>query len=377
MANIKYLPVEKIETEGLQIRTKVDSDAVVEYADAMAAGKKFPPLLTVFDGRAYYLADGFHRLQAAQRLRVAKIACEVRDGSRADARLAACGANQEHGLRRTNEDKRRAVRVVLELQPEWSNRMVAEHVGVSHPFVAEVRQVVTVTSSSVRNPRQLEDFGPPPTTPRRIGADGKSYPVVGQHPPVPVRPAEPVPVSVDAGEAAAPADGAPDAGPGPAPVDQSSGEAAGAAVEVSVSAAPSADAKVMADRTADEPDAAVEAPGADDPAGLVDSLGRPVPPDLAPLWHRRQEVQDALTAISRVRSTLRHAQESQDPLWAEVNFSSTLVQLDQAYFGIDVTKPYVVCPMCQGIRCRACKERGLMGKYRYDTVVPRELKYRT
>lgn len=36
-----------------------------------------------------------------------------------DAILYSCGANDRHGLRRTNEDKRRAVKKSLE-DPEWS-----------------------------------------------------------------------------------------------------------------------------------------------------------------------------------------------------------------------------------------------------------------
>lgn len=309
MGNIKYLPLGGIETEGLQIRVKMDQDVILDYADAMKAGKKFPPLLTFFDGESYFLADGFHRLHAAKELSLLKIACEVRDGTRADARLAACGANQEHGLQRKNQDKRQAVKVVLELRPEWSNRMIAEHVGVHHDMVGERRQLADSASSNVRNPRQSTGFGPPPTPPQRIGLDGKfrNAPPVKEPPPVPESPAE------------------------------SAGNEA---------------------------------------IGLVDAFGRHVPEDLAPLWHRRQEVQDALTAISRVRSTIRNAQESQDPLWTEINFSSALALLDRVYTEVDSTKPYVVCPMCQGIGCRACKERGLLGKYRYETVIPRELKGR-
>jgi hypothetical protein len=106
----------------------------------------------------------------------------------------------------------------------------------------------------------------------------------------------------------------------------------------------------------------------------VDSLGRHVPEGLAPLWHRRQEVQDVLTTLSRMRSTIRQAQDSQDPIWAEINFSSVLAHLDRVYTEVDSTKPYVVCPMCQGIGCRVCKGRGLLGRYRYETVIPRELK---
>ena len=342
MANIKYLALGGIVTEGMQIRVKMDPDVVQDYLEAMKAGKKFPPLLTFFDGASYFLADGFHRLHAARELKTPKIACEVREGTRCDARLAACAANQEHGLRRRNDDKRRAVQVVLELQSEWSNRMIAEYVGVGHTFVDIMRhELPTVGSSNVSNPRQSDGFGPPPTSPRRLGRDGK----VRELPPVPVRPAVPA---------------------APAPATSGSALAGGGNSSARVSPPQAPTAEPADDESFD---------GAQDkPAGLVDTLGRHVPEDLAPLWHRRQEVQDVLTALSRMRSTIRHAQEGQDPLWAETNFSAALMHLDRAYAEIDATKPYVVCPMCQGIGCRACKERGLLGKFRYDTAIPRELK---
>ena len=161
MANIKYLALGGIVTEGMQIRVKMDPDVVQDYLEAMKTGKKFPPLLTFFDGESHFLADGFHRLHAARELKTPKIACEVREGTRCDARLAACAANQEHGLRRSNPDKRRAVQVALELQPDWSSRLIAEHVGVGHTIVDVVRrQLASDASSNVRLPRQSDDAAP-------------------------------------------------------------------------------------------------------------------------------------------------------------------------------------------------------------------------
>jgi hypothetical protein len=54
---------------------------------------------------------------------------------------AAC-SNREHdavGMRRTNADKRRAVRMALEARPEMSDREIARQVGVAHSFVNNTR----------------------------------------------------------------------------------------------------------------------------------------------------------------------------------------------------------------------------------------------
>ena len=58
----------------------------------------------------------------------------VRAGTRRDAILFAVGANGDHGLRRTNEDKRRSVLVLLR-DEEWgakSDRWIATQAGVSN-----------------------------------------------------------------------------------------------------------------------------------------------------------------------------------------------------------------------------------------------------
>ena len=112
----KQLLVESIRTDGqTQSRVKISDETVVEYAEAMKAdvGVPFPPLTVYFDGTDYWLADGFHRLLAAQRIGRKNIAAEVTQGSRKDAAWASCAANQFHGLRRTNPDKRKCVTMAL------------------------------------------------------------------------------------------------------------------------------------------------------------------------------------------------------------------------------------------------------------------------
>lgn len=124
---------------GTQSRVSISDDVVSEYAAALTDGLTLPPVLVFFDGIDNWLADGFHRYLANTKVGAVTLAADVRAGSLSDALLYAYGANQSHGLRRTNDDKRKAVSGTLDLKPEWSDRAIAKHVGVSVPFVSAVR----------------------------------------------------------------------------------------------------------------------------------------------------------------------------------------------------------------------------------------------
>ena len=111
------------------------------------------------------------------------------------------------------------------------------------------------------------------------------------------------------------------------------------------------------------------------PGQVVDATGWPIPTQLIPLWHRASEVQEMLMTLSRVKGALRAAQENRDLLFAEVNFSSALSQLDQAWYDIKTAKPFAVCPTCQGqvaAKCTLCGGRGLISEHRWNTCVTRE-----
>lgn len=119
--NINNIIIDK----GTQSRAQISEETVSDYAEAMQAGDQFPPITVFFDGVDYYLADGFHRLHAAQRLGKASIQAEVRTGTLRDAILYSLGANDKHGLRRSNADKRKCVRTLLE-DFEWGEMSVSE-----------------------------------------------------------------------------------------------------------------------------------------------------------------------------------------------------------------------------------------------------------
>lgn len=153
------LDLDKIRAdERCQPRTTFDTDLVAQYAEAMANGDTFPPVKVFFDGVDHFLADGFHRYHAAASLGLADIAADISEGTLRDAILYSCSANASHGWRRTNDDKRRAVRRLLN-DPEWkrwSDREIARRCGVSDRFVNGLRPKLaqTVTANIRSEPER-------------------------------------------------------------------------------------------------------------------------------------------------------------------------------------------------------------------------------
>lgn len=144
------LLVSKLRVDGgTQPRAQMDLLTVEEYADAMREGASFPPVVAFYDGADYWLADGFHRAEAAKRAGRDSLVADVRQGTRRDAVLYSVGANAQHGLRRTNADKRRAVLALLndEEWSRWSNREIARRANVSAAFVDNLRKSLPTVGS--------------------------------------------------------------------------------------------------------------------------------------------------------------------------------------------------------------------------------------
>lgn len=136
---------------GTQPRTEIDQDLVSEYAECI---DQLPPVTVFFDGVKYWLADGFHRYHAHNRANLSEINCIVINGTQRDAILHSVGVNADHGKRRTNEDKRKAVLTLLkdEEWSKWSNRQIAKACKVSPGLVDIIRKDLPTigTSSQVR-----------------------------------------------------------------------------------------------------------------------------------------------------------------------------------------------------------------------------------
>ena len=144
--NIESLTID----QRLQNRSRMNDEAVQDYAEKMKAGEKFPPVLAVQDGETLWLTEGFHRVEAYGLAGITSIDVETREGTFRTAWLHSRGANRDHGVRMTNECKRHNVAEVLD-DPEcstWTSREIAELCGVTHWLVNKMRDE--------REPKSLE-----------------------------------------------------------------------------------------------------------------------------------------------------------------------------------------------------------------------------
>lgn len=164
---VEMLPVSQIRRDGgTQPRSRLNEEVVAEYAEDMQNGKVFPSPVVFYDGQDYWLADGFHRVKAAEQAGIESIAVDLRHGTRRDAVLFSVGANAAHGLRRTNADKRRAV-IRLLSDPEWSkwsNMEISRQCAVAESFVRKVKGELSSFGAKMETIETSQRFGVDPQT---------------------------------------------------------------------------------------------------------------------------------------------------------------------------------------------------------------------
>lgn len=119
----------------------ISDDTVALYAEAMQAGDIFPPIELVFDGKNYFVFDGFHRVRAAQKAGLKTILANIRQGKKRDAEYLSFAANSRHGLPRPRGSLKRILKKIL-TDTEWSKsplRQIAKHVGCDPKYVRMTR----------------------------------------------------------------------------------------------------------------------------------------------------------------------------------------------------------------------------------------------
>jgi hypothetical protein len=139
---------------GAQMRVEMNLETVADYAADMLDGEVFPPVVVYHDGADYWLADGFHRAEAARKIDRKEIDAEIRPGTARDAILHGIGANATHGLRQTQADKRRAVeRLLTDAEwATWSDRKIAQLAKVDHKTVGKIRREL---SGEIATPKPM------------------------------------------------------------------------------------------------------------------------------------------------------------------------------------------------------------------------------
>jgi len=135
--------IEKIRIDGdTQSRTTIQEKTVQNYTEVLLDGVKMPPIKLFYDGLDWWLADGFHRYFAHKRAKINEIDCDITKGTKRDAKIYSLGANHDHGLPRTHEDKRKSVMTCLEDIElcDLKEREIARICNVSHTLVQRIKK---------------------------------------------------------------------------------------------------------------------------------------------------------------------------------------------------------------------------------------------
>ena len=151
--------IEKIRIDGdTQSRTAIHEKTVQDYTEVLLDGVKMPAIKLFYDGVDWWLADGFHRYFAHKRAKINEIECDITKGTKRDAKIYSLGANHDHGLPRTNEDKRKSVMTCLEdiEMCDLKDREIARICNVSHVLVGRIKKELDLKKEIKDKPKLVK-----------------------------------------------------------------------------------------------------------------------------------------------------------------------------------------------------------------------------
>ena len=327
----KELMIHEVRIDGgTQPRVEINEDAVMDYADALEAGQKLPPVTVFYDGKRYWLADGFHRYHAHMRLDIVDIDCTIHEGSRRDAILYSVGANAEHGLRRSNEDKREAVETLLrdEEWSTWSNREIARRCKVSDPFVAKIRDSLTANVSSEKRTYTTKHGTTATMNTSNIGKQASHE---------------------------------------SAPDDEELQE-----IEPwgdPLATVPAAPARTTTSVSHHQHQQAAPCEQREVP---TDAMGTPLPSDdIIEDFNNIRRIKAVQASLKDLRKQIHELVEM--PFGAFLTQTQLDAHIKNLHAALKFSIPYAVCPMCKGKKCDSCRTVGWMPKEVYERV-PRDLR---
>jgi len=151
-----------------QSRAALDPAWVAEFAELVRTGREIKPGVFFRDVRfeqsnapvtIYWCASGFHRGHGHLQARASHMPGYVTPGGLRDAILFSAASNRLPGcLRRTNEDKRRSVSLLLDDEEwrHWPVARIAEHCGVSAHLVDTMHEERRAAARRLRAEQEAE-----------------------------------------------------------------------------------------------------------------------------------------------------------------------------------------------------------------------------
>jgi predicted transcriptional regulator len=157
---------------GTQMRSSIDPETVLRYSEHIRDGAEFPPITVFYDGKDYWLADGFHRCDAHLAAAQDFIPADIRSGSRIDAVVYALKANASNGRPRTTPDLQRAYRAAVDnnLCGPGDVVKVKDLIGCSDRWARELTKASRESAKVERN-HKIADLSDQGMTQREIAAD--------------------------------------------------------------------------------------------------------------------------------------------------------------------------------------------------------------
>lgn len=149
------VPVRQVDREGgTQPRVAIDNPYVSELADVIRSGGTFREAPVVFwDGKRLILADGFHRFAAYLLAKIATIKVQIRFGDKRAAFLYGCGANNTHGKRATDADKKYSLfKILKDPEMDLSGRELAKLFAVDEKQIRRWKKELAREEHQLRLP---------------------------------------------------------------------------------------------------------------------------------------------------------------------------------------------------------------------------------
>lgn len=132
----------------IRVREKFNQEVVDRYCELMKAGVSLPPIKVFRVSGVLKVTDGQHRCRAAKKAGFETIKAIIVEGSEQDALKDALSANAQHGLPRSNKDKRRVAILGIQNFGHLSDRAIAEICQVSNTFIGEMKAELSAVDSS-------------------------------------------------------------------------------------------------------------------------------------------------------------------------------------------------------------------------------------